>query len=202
MQYTAIDFETANSDRTSAFSVGLVVVNNGRITGRHYHLIRPEPLYFEPINVSIHGITARDVVRAPYFRDIWPTLLKQIKGPLVAHNASFDMSVIRHELDAAGIAYPEIDYFCTLVISRLTWPRFPAHNLDRVAQHLDISFNHHDALEDARACAMIAEEALRVHNVESLHDLKDTCGLRIGSLYHGGYRACGGPRKKRTGYLP
>ena len=196
MQFTAIDFETANSARGSACSVGLAVINDGKVTKKHYHLIRPDPLYFEPINISIHGITARDVVTAPYFRDVWPTMLEQIKGPLVAHNASFDMSVIRHELDADGTPYPEIDYFCTLVISRLTWPQFPAHNLDRVAQHLGISFNHHDALEDARACALIAIEACKVQGVTSLHDLKDACGLRIGSLYHGGYHACGGPKKR------
>ncbi len=196
MRFTAIDFETANSARASACSVGLVVVSNGQITRKHYHLIRPEPLYFDPMNVSIHGITARDVVQAPYFRDLWPTLMSQIKGPLVAHNAAFDMSVIRHELDEAGIPYPEIDYFCTLVISRLAWPRFPAHNLDRVAQHLRISFNHHDALEDARACAMIAVKACELMGVSALHELKDACGLRIGSLYEGGYRACGPPRRR------
>jgi DNA polymerase-3 subunit epsilon len=123
--------------------------------------------------------------------------MTQIKGPLVAHNAAFDMSVIRHELDEAEIPYPETDYFCTLVIARLAWPHFPAHNLDRVAQHLSIRFNHHDALEDARACAMIAVKACEIMGVSSLHELKDACGLRIGSLYEGGYRPCGGPRRRK-----
>lgn len=196
MRFTAIDFETANSARASACSVGLIVVDNGEVVRKHYHLIRPEPLYFEPMNVSIHGITARDVVCAPPFRDLWPTLMEQVEGPLVAHNAAFDMSVIRHELDDAGIPYPDIDYFCTLVISRLTWPHFPAHNLDRVAHHLRVAFEHHDALEDARACAMIAVKACELHGASSLHDLKDACGLRIGQIYNGGYRACGAPRKQ------
>ena len=106
------------------------------------------------------------------------------------------MSVIRHELDQCNIPYPELDYFCTLVIARLTWPHFPAHKLDHVAQHLRISFNHHDALEDAKACAMIAIEACNVHAADSLFDLKDRCGLRIGSLYDGGYKSCGAPRKR------
>jgi DNA polymerase-3 subunit epsilon len=197
VRFTAIDFETANSARASACSVGLIMVEDGRIVDKAYHLIRPEPLYFEPMNVSIHGITARDVVQAPYFRDIWPTMMEQFNGPLVAHNAGFDMSVIRHELDAECIPYPETDYFCTLVISRITWPQYPAHNLDRVAQHLGIDFNHHDALEDARACALIAIEACKIHGVETLADLKEACGLRIGSLHHGGYHACGGPKKRR-----
>ena len=196
MRFTAIDFETANSARASACSVGLIMVDDGKIVDKAYHLIRPDPLYFEPMNVSIHGITARDVVQAPHFYDIWPTMMEEIQGPLVAHNAAFDMSVIRHELDAAGVPYPEMEYFCTLVISRLTWPHYPAHNLDRVAQHQGIDFNHHDALEDARACALIAMEACKIHNVTSLHDLKESCGLRIGSLYPGGYHACGGPKKR------
>ena len=107
------------------------------------------------------------------------------------------MSVIRHELDQACIPYPELDYFCTLVISRLTWPQFPAHNLDRIAHHLRITFNHHNALEDAHACAIIAVKACEVHSVPSLHDLKDACGLRIGALFGDGYRPCGGPKKRQ-----
>jgi DNA polymerase-3 subunit epsilon len=196
VRFTAIDFETANTARSSACSVGLITVDDGKIIDKYYHLIRPEPLFFDPMCVAIHGLTDRDVVSAPYFHEIWPTLLEEISGPLVAHNASFDLSVIRHALDECGIPYPELNYFCTLVISRLTWPQYPRHTLDRMAQHLRISFNHHDALEDARACAMVALEACKFHGVDSLFDLKEACGLRIGSLYDGGYKACGQPRKR------
>lgn len=198
MNFTAIDIETANSSRSSACAVGLSLVDNGTIVGRVHQLIRPEPLYFDPFNVSIHGITEADVADAPSFAEFWPSLMQKVNGPLIAHNASFDMSVLRHVLDESDIPYPETDYFCTRVIAKLTWPDHPTYALDHIAQVLDITFQHHDAAEDARACAMIALHACRKHGVDSLYDLQDACGLRVGCLYVGGYATCGGPRAQRA----
>jgi DNA polymerase III subunit epsilon len=198
MRFTAIDFETANSSRSSACALGLSLVDNGEIVGRVHQLIRPEPMYFDPFNVSIHGITETDVADAPSFAEFWPTLMQTVSGPLIAHNASFDMSVLRHVLDESKIPYPETDYFCTRVIAKLTWPEHPTYALDHIAQVLGITFQHHDAAEDARACAMIALRACKAYGVGSLYDLKKVCGLRVGSLYVGGYVACGCPQAQRS----
>lgn len=198
MQFTAIDFETANSARSSACAVGLSIVEDGKIVGRIHQLIRPEPLYFDPFNVSIHGISEADVADAPSFAEFWPSLLDRVNGPLVAHNASFDMSVLRQVLDESGIPYPDADYFCTRVIAKLTWPEHPTYALDHLAQALNISFQHHDAAEDARACALIALHACKAHGIDSLYDLEEICGLRIGCLYVGGYATCGCPRANRA----
>lgn len=198
MQFTAIDFETANSARSSACAVGLSIVEDGKIVGRIHQLIRPEPLYFDPFNVSIHGISEADVADAPSFAEFWPSLLDRVNGPLVAHNASFDMSVLRQVLDESGIPYPDADYFCTRVIAKLTWPEHPTYALDHLAQALNISFQHHDAAEDARACALIALHACKAHGIDSLYDLEEICGLRIGGLYVGGYATCGCPRANRA----
>lgn len=198
MEFTAIDFETANASRSSACAVGLSLVENGEIVGRVHQLIRPEPLQFDPFNVSIHGITEADVADAPSFAEYWPSLMQTLKGPLIAHNASFDMSVLRHVLDELNIPYPMTDYFCTRVIAKLTWPEHPTYALDHIAQVLDITFQHHDAAEDARACAMIALHACNAHGIDSLYDLQEVCGLRVGCLFVGGYAACEGPRAQRA----
>ncbi len=198
MKFTAIDFETANSSRSSACAVGLSLVEDGKIVDRVHQLIRPNPLDFDPVNVSIHGITKADVADAPSFAEFWPDLMQKVTGPLVAHNASFDMSVLRHVLDQSGIPYPAADYFCTRVIAKLTWPEHPTFALSYLAQLLDISFQHHDAAEDARACALVALYACRAHGVGSLYDLQHVCGLRVGSLHVGGYVTCGGPRAQRA----
>lgn len=194
MEFTAIDFETANSSRSSVCAVGVSLVEGGRVSGQLFQLIRPDPLDFDPFNTFIHGITEADVWDAPTFGEFWPALTQRIAGPLVAHNASFDMSVLRHVLDESGIAYPEADYFCTRVIAKLVWPKHPTYALDYLAQVLGITFKHHDAAEDARTCALIALQACRELEAESLYDLRNMCGLRIGSLYVGGYHACRGPR--------
>ena len=192
MNFTAIDFETANSSRGSACAVGLCTVEGGRIVRAVQHLIRPDPLYFSPFNISIHGITAEDVANAPSFAELWAELLASISEPLVAHNASFDISVIRRSLDDAGMDYPDIDYYCTRVISKLTWPGMPTYALDHMAQHLGISFQHHNAEDDARACAVVALEACRVHGVGSLCDLEQPFVFSGGRLYPGGHTPCRG----------
>ena len=42
--FAAIDFETANNERTSICSVGVVIVRNGEIADRFYSLVHPEPI--------------------------------------------------------------------------------------------------------------------------------------------------------------
>ena len=196
MKFTAIDFETANERRSSACAVGLTVVEDGEIVDEIYHLIRPNPTYFAPINVSIHGITSHDVADAPTFAQLWPELMKRVSGPLVAHNAAFDMSVVRQALDASGLPYPETDYFCTVVIAKLTWPQHDSYKLNHLAEWLKIPLRHHDAAEDARACALLALHACQSHGVESLYDLQEPCGLRVGSLCRDSYTPCGARRRK------
>ena len=52
----AIDFETANASRSSACSIGYALIENGEIIKNEEVLINPEE-YFDPFNISIHGIT-------------------------------------------------------------------------------------------------------------------------------------------------
>ena len=41
--FAAIDFETANNERTSACSIGVVIVRGGEVVDEYYSLIHPEP---------------------------------------------------------------------------------------------------------------------------------------------------------------
>jgi len=70
-------------------------------------------------------------------------------------NKCFDMSVLRYELDQVDLCYPDLEYYCTLVLSRACWPGLYSHRLPDVASHCGLAFNHHDAAEDARARAEI-----------------------------------------------
>ncbi len=44
--FAAIDFETANNERTSVCSVGVVIVRDGEFVDTFYSLIQPEPNYY------------------------------------------------------------------------------------------------------------------------------------------------------------
>lgn len=189
MNFTAIDFETANEKRASACAIGITLVKNGKIAEQAYHLIRPPELYFNPINISIHGITRNDVDDKPTFSELWPSIKQYFENRLViAHNASFDMSVLRSTLDNYAIPYPELSYGCTLIMSRKHWPDQRGYSLNVIADLLNIEFQHHHAMEDSLVCAQIALNILNSNMANSLKELSAMLGFSYGSLFNGGYK--------------
>lgn len=188
MNFTAIDFETASEKRTSACALGIVSVENGKIAEQSYYLIRPPELYFNHYNVAIHGIKKEHVIDEPDFAQLWPSIRHYFENRnVIAHNASFDMSVLRATLDYYRIPYPHLNYGCTLIMSRKQWPDSLSHKLNDVAAMLDINFEHHHALEDANACAQIALQILRENNISALDELSAALDFTVGNLYPGGY---------------
>lgn len=155
--FAAIDFETANNERTSICSVGLVIVRNGEIADRFYSLIRPEPNYYTYWCTRVHGLTCKDTDEAPIFPMVWQRIESLIEGlPLVAHNKAFDEGCLKAVFRCYGMDYPDYDFRCTLVQSRRVWPG-GRHNLDVIAERCGYRLaNHHHALADAEACAAIA----------------------------------------------
>lgn len=69
--FAAIDFETANSERSSVCSVGIVIVRNGEIVDSYYFLIKPEPEYYFYWNTQVHGLTMEDTMNARVFPEVW-----------------------------------------------------------------------------------------------------------------------------------
>ena len=189
--WVAIDFETATGRRASACAVGLVYVRQGRIVRTESFLIQPPRNAYSGFNISIHGIHPSMTQDSPTFGELWPTLEERIGGrPVVAHNASFDMSVLRYELDLLGLIYPDLEYYCTLVLSRAAWPGLYSHRLPDVAAHCGIAFRHHDAAEDARACAEILLRISATAGAVAPRDVAARHGVRPGRLHAGGYCSC------------
>lgn len=172
MRWAAVDFETATHSRSSACALGVVVVEEGRELYRQAWLIRPPGNDYAPGNVAIHGIQPCDTEHAPGFDEVWREAVALIGDrPLVAHNAGFDVGVIRGCCDAYGIATPTSRYHCTVQLSRRTWPQLPAHRLPIVAGHVGATLDHHDALSDAAACSRIMQACIDSAGVGSLDDL-------------------------------
>ncbi|WP_106498206.1 3'-5' exonuclease [Lentibacillus sp. Marseille-P4043] len=194
MQFTSIDFETANAKRHSPCAIGIVVANEHEIVDEFYSLINPL-VEFSSFNIAVHGITPSDIADAPTFSEVWPTLHSYLAGNLViAHNASFDMSVIRNTLDYFQIAYPEMDYLCTANISKKVWPDLMNHKLNTVATHHGIAFEHHHALEDARVAAYVFQHAMR-HYDGGVDTLLNNCNMRKGRIFDHGYTT---PKMKKA----
>ncbi|GAB6990773.1 hypothetical protein JCM16418A_28230 [Paenibacillus pini] len=196
MDFIAIDFETANANRSSACSLGLVEVRGGIITSEHSWLIDPMQ-HFDYRNVQIHGITESMVQGMPTFNELWPTIEPMLLGNhIVAHNASFDMSVLRYCLDGTYTDYPTFQYYCTYLLSKKMLPDMPSYKLNVIAESYNIPLNHHDALDDARASALILMNLLEQEQHPSPEHLSVALGCKIGTMFAGGYTPFSVPNKK------
>ena len=159
--FVAIDFETANGHRSSVCSVGIVVVRNGEIVDKFYSLIQPTPNFYSPWTTRVHGLTRSDTDGQPLFPEVWAQIAHRIDGlPLVAHNRPFDEGCLRAVFEKFNMKYPEYIFHCTLAASRRTLS-LPNHQLHTVAEACGFDLeNHHHALADAEACAVIALKIL------------------------------------------
>ncbi|WP_172251626.1 exonuclease domain-containing protein [Saccharibacillus deserti] len=187
MDFVAIDFETANAKRASVCAVGLVDVRGGQIVDEYYTLVNPHD-DFDYFCIAVHGITPDQVVNSPSFADIWPELRRRIEDRvLVAHNASFDMSVLRRSAVTHGLEMPHIRYMCSCLLARRIWPDMPNHKLNTVTRELGLNaFKHHDALEDARAAARIFLRCLEEGKASDCGGLAERYGYRLGQMLDSG----------------
>jgi DNA polymerase-3 subunit epsilon len=175
----AIDFETANEKLSSACSLGIAIIENNEIVKNFQWLIKPPELYFRPFNTRLHGISEKVVEKKPEFYRLWPTIKKHLEGHIIlAHNASFDTEVLRKLLDVYQLDYPELSYACTVLLSRKVWKGFENYKLNTVAENLNFTFKHHNAKEDAMACANIAIEASKKLKVRNFNELLKKTNLK------------------------
>lgn len=182
MDFVAIDFETANNERSSACSIGLVYVNRGMISQKEYFLFRPAPFYFT--NSHIHGIYEQDVENMPSFCESWNEILPKIEDKLiVAHNAAFDLSVLRATLSSSVHDFPNLNYICTWRLSQVLLKELANHRLSTISKHFGIELNHHHALSDAEACAQLALILAKKNDEKSLLELSKKCGFKIGQIH-------------------
>lgn len=182
LDFTAIDFETANSSPASACSVGLVRVRGGEVVAKTGWLIRP-PLghdEFQEWNVRIHGIRPEDVLTAATWSEQFSRLCAFAGADvLVAHNAGFDLNVLRRASEATGEECPPYRSLCSLQVARKTY-RLDSYRLPVAASAAGFSeFSHHDALADAHACAQIVIDAARRADVFDVHSLAEALGVHI-----------------------
>ena len=121
------------------------------IVADNFSLVEPET-HFDYFNTQLTGIDSEKVIGAPNFAELWKKIeLIMSKGILVAHNAVFDMSVLR----SCGITWkPSAEYLCTVQIGRRILHDMK-HNLNVMCNHYGIALDHHKAYSDAHACAEI-----------------------------------------------
>ena len=157
MNFTAIDFET--SEKHHICSVGIVTVKNGKIVDEYHALIQPPNNKYSPFTIQVHGIYPEDTINSPKFNKIYPEIKNRLQGKVVvAHNESFDRNVLKKTMLDYDLNYSELNisekWECTMKLCRAN-SKYPSGKLNECCAVDNIKLNHHDALSDARACAIL-----------------------------------------------
>ncbi len=169
-------------------------------------LLRPPPPhdYFDPFNVALHGISEADVIDGTTFKELLEELSDGLKSvPVVAHNAGFDMSVIRKTCELLDIPYPEISYYCTLVLARKSFaddPNVVSFKLENLVNLIGLDWNQqHRAEGDATAAGHLATFLMEKHKATSLAELAEILGVTPGLMKDRVDRRC---ESKNKGSVP
>jgi DNA polymerase III subunit epsilon len=166
MNFIAIDVETANADYSSICQIGIAIFQNGEIIERFKTLVNPED-YFDPFNVSIHGISEKDVLNAPTFNQFYNELKFFLDDKIVIHHMPFDRIAINRACDCYELEHIKPKWLDSAKIVRRTWTDFAhsGYGLSNIAEYLNIKFEHHDALEDAIAAGLVVIKASEISNL-------------------------------------
>ncbi|WP_222710741.1 exonuclease domain-containing protein [Quadrisphaera setariae] len=193
LDFVAVDVETANHHRGSICAIGLVVVRAGRITERHAWLVKPAASlnWFDAYNTALHGIGPADVADADSFEASLQRLIAVVGDlSVVAHNAAFDIGALRDACDAAGLAWPRLQYACSLVMARRALSLI-SYRLPMVADALGVDLmSHHDAAADAGAAAGIVLALAALQQAPSLSSLATKLLVLLGQVDPDTWQGC------------
>jgi len=177
--FVVVDVETtdARTPPGRITEIGAYRVRGRNIVAEFRTLVNPEtpiPAFI----VGLTGITDAMVKDAPRFADIAPEWLRFADlSVLVAHNASFDVRFLNHEL---ARVYPGRrmcnTQLCTVELTRQLMPGLANHRLHTVAEHFAVPIpNRHRAPDDARATAEIF---IRLLDQLDGHGIRDLASAR------------------------
>lgn len=161
-RYLIVDVETANRSRASICQIGAVLVEGGAIVDEAMTLVDPDQA-FDPFNSELHGIDADAVLAAPTFPQAFEAVEHLFYGHPVLGHSNFDKAAFRSEFERWGTRVQPIHWGDTIPIIRKAFPKIEGgYGLGNLTRQFEIEFSHHDALEDARATALIVIQALEI----------------------------------------
>jgi DNA polymerase-3 subunit epsilon len=183
MDFITLDFETATSERDSPCEIGLTFVKDRKIVETKSWLIRPRKLQFGYYNILIHGIKPDDVANEPEFDELWKEIKPLIEDQfLIAHNAAFDISVLRKTLETYHLPCPPLSYACSFQFLKKAWQGLSGYNLKALCDYHQIDLNHHRAGDDARATAELVLKAFETTGSSTITEFQEKLSISVRSM--------------------
>lgn len=144
----ALNIETPNSDRNSICNIGLTIGDTENCLSTNI-TINPEV----PVEDIPDGMTEEQILSSPTLKDIWPGMSRLFDGALViAHNASYDLTILKKALNAGGLQAPDFSQACTYRMSRKFHPEFDSYKLGSICDHYGIPLDVTNAVSHSDAC--------------------------------------------------
>ena len=180
--YAIVDIETTGGYAENHRITEIAIYHHDgiRITDSFRTLVNPErniPYYI----TGLTGITSDMVMTAPSFKEVAADIYKRLEGKIfVAHNAHFDYSFLKKELEEVGISWSS-KKLCTVRLSRKIIPGLRSYSLGSLSESLGIPIvDRHRAGGDAEATVKIFDQLLRRdHDQYILKTLKKNSGETI-----------------------
>jgi len=180
--YAIVDIETTGgyAENHRITEIAIYHHDGMGITDSFRTLINPErniPYYI----TGLTGITSDMVMTAPCFKEVAEDIYKRLEGKIfVAHNAHFDYSFLKKELEDVGIRWSS-KKLCTVRLSRKIIPGLRSYSLGSLSESLGIEIiGRHRAGGDAEATVKIFDQLLqRDHDQYILKTLKKNSGETI-----------------------
>ena len=138
-------------------------MRNGEIIDHWETLVNPET-NFNPYNVAIHGIRDADVRSALTLPGIYTELCERVQDSVVVHHSPFDKTAFEQATSKYNLHPLPVIWLDCVKIAKKAWPQFASsygYGLGSLTKYFGIQFQLHNAVEDARATALIALQACR-----------------------------------------
>ena len=150
IDFVALDVETANTNIGSICQIGLAAFKDGALLREWASLIDPEDA-FSACNISIHGLTAADVADAPALPEVAMTLRAWLNRQIVVCHTMFDRRALAQGFARYGLPELKCRWLDSCQVARKTWSSPDGYRLPVICALIGHEFEHHDALEDAKA---------------------------------------------------
>lgn len=187
MKYAVIDFETTgNQPGDEIIQVGLVLVEEDRITDRFSSFIKPERAELTDFIKELTGITEAMLEDAPGLDEVMTKLIPFLKDAiLVAHNAGFDLAFLQRALDQCGYSPFDGPVLDTIDFLRMTFPGLSTLQLSMVSQSFELEHDQpHRADSDAEATALVWIQCLEKLEMLPLITIQRLATLFDNGLHH------------------
>ena len=162
MQFVAIDVETANPDMSSVCQIGLATFVDGQLAEEWCTLVDPED-YFDDVNISIHGIEPTMVRGQPKLPQIADRIRATLENTVSVCHTHFDRIALGRAYGKYNLNPISTTWLDSARVVRRTWKdlAWKGYGLANVCSRIGYEFQHHDALEDAKAAGFVLLAALR-----------------------------------------